>query len=599
MEKREKVLPGREEIPVAYRWRLEDIYASLDEWEADRQRVEELIRDFESYQNKVGESAQTLLTALQIRDQLGRLLDKMIVYARMKRDEDNTNSQSQALADRAQAIAVQVQTKASYFLPEVMAIPQARMEAYFQEAPGLETYRHFFADLFRRKEHILSPAEERILALSGEIGDSGQNIFTMLNNADLRFPVIHDEEGNEVELTHGRYLRFLESKKQAVRKEAFFGIHRTYHRYRNTLAAALNAGVKSNVFYARVRRYPSALEASLDDDHIQVKVYENLIAVVREHLPLLHEYLKAKQKLLDLPELHLYDLYVSPVTGFELKISYEEAKKVVKEGLQLLGEDYGRLLDRAFTDGWVDVYENRGKTSGAYAWGCYDSHPYILLNFQGGANDLFTLAHELGHALHSYLSNQAQAYVNAHYPIFLAEIASTVNEVLLVLHLIERAQSREEKLYYLHHFLEHFRATVYRQTMFAEYEKTLHEQVEKGEALTPEWLEEEYFTLVKAYHGPGVTLDQEIKAEWSRIPHFFYNFYVYKYATGFCSAVALVQKFRAEGASAVQNYLQLLAAGGSDYPLELLKRAGVDLSIPEPLVAAMTLFKQLVSEFTG
>jgi len=599
MENGEKTLPRREEIPVAYRWRLEDIYASLEEWEADRQRVEELIREFESYQNKVGESAQTLLRALQTRDQLGRILDKMLVYTRMKRDEDNTNSQSQALADRAQAIAVQVQTKASYFLPEVMAIPQAKLEGYFREEPGLETYRHFFDDLFRRKEHILSPAEERILALSGEIGDSGQNIFTMLNNADLRFPVIHDEEGNEVELTHGRYLRFLESRKQAVRKEAFLGIHQTYQRYRNTLAAALNAGVKSNVFYTRARRYPSALEAALDDDHIQVKVYENLIAVVRDHLPLLHEYLAAKQKHLNLPELHLYDLYVSPVTGFELKISYEEAKQIVKDGLQTLGEDYGRLLDQAFTGGWVDVYENRGKTSGAYAWGCYDSHPYVLLNFQGRANDLFTIAHEIGHALHSYLANHAQAYVNAHYPIILAEIASTVNEVLLVLHLIERAQTREEKLFYLHHFLEHFRATVYRQTMFAEFEKIIHEQVEKGEALTPEWLEEEYYTLVKTYHGPGVTVDAEIKAEWSRIPHFYYNFYVYKYATGFCSAVAFVQKFREEGGAAVQNYLRLLAAGGSDYPLELLKRAGVDLSVPEPLVTAMSMFKQLVKEFAG
>ncbi|NLY91765.1 MAG: oligoendopeptidase F [Firmicutes bacterium] len=598
MDQTQGALVRRAEIPAEYRWKLEDLYASQEAWEADLQTLEALAAEFTSYQGKIGASAATFRQVLELRDRMSRLMDKTFVYAKMKRDEDNTLSQSQALVERAQALMVRVGTMASFFLPEVMAIPQRQWEEFLREEPELNRYRHFLEDLVRRKKHILSPEEERILALSGEIADSGENIFSMLNNADLEFPMIHDEDGQEVALSHGRYLRFLESKKRAVRQEAFLALHRTYHRYRNTLAAALNAGVKSNIFYARARHYPSALTAALDDDYIKEEVYNNLIDGVHAALPLLHRYYQAKQAMLGLGEMHPYDLYVSPVADFELKISYAEAKAVVKTGLQQLGGEYGALLEKAFADGWIDVYENKGKTSGAYAWGCYDSHPYVLLNFQGTGNDLFTLAHELGHALHSYLSNRTQPYINAQYPIFLAEIASTVNEVLLVGYLIEQARSKEEKLYYLHHFLEHFRGTVFRQTMFAEFEKTIHAQVEKGEALTPDWLEEEYYRLAQVYHGPGVVLDPELKAEWSRIPHFFYNFYVYKYATGFCAAVAFVQRFRREGPAAVEAYLELLRSGGSDYPLALLAKAGVDLAQPQPIAEAMTMFKELLAEFT-
>ncbi len=587
----------RKAIPEEYKWKLEDIYPTAKEWEEDLKKVEALAKEFASYQNRIGESAETLYRVLGLRDNIGRLVEKIFVFARMKRDEDNTNPQNQAMADRAQALAVRVGTMTSFFLPELIALPQAKLGEYIREESGLKIYQHFLADLARKKRHILSPEEERILALSGEIANSGEHIFTMLNNADLRFPKIRDEEGTEIELTHGRYSRFLESKDQKVRKEAFLSLHRTYHNYSNTLAASLNAGIKSNIFYSQSRWYPSALEAALDDDNIQVKVYENLIKSIREHLPILYRYLNIKQELLNLEELHLYDLYVSPVRDFDLKISYAQGKEVVKEGLYLLGAEYQALLDQAFSGGWVDVYENRGKTSGAYSWGCYDSHPYVLLNYQDTGNDLFTVAHELGHAMHSYLSNQNQPYIDAQYPIFLAEIASTVNEVLLVLYKIENSEGKE-KLYYLHHFLEHFRTTVFRQTMFAEYEKLLYEQVEKGEALTPAWLEEEYFNLVKTYHGPDVVIDKEIATEWSRIPHFFYGFYVYKYATGFCSAVALVQRFRKQGEKAVKEYLELLMSGGSDYPLNLLKKAGVDLSEPQPIVEAMSLFAELVKEFS-
>ncbi|HHW12270.1 MAG TPA: oligoendopeptidase F [Firmicutes bacterium] len=598
MEQARGALPSRAEIPAEYRWKLEDLYPSAEEWEQDLKTVETLAAEFAGYQGRIGESSATLRAALALRDRLGRLMDKTFVYAKMHRDEDNTNPHGQAMVERAQALLTRVGEMTAFFLPELMAVPQTALDAYLQAEPVLAQYRHFLADLIRRKQHILSPEEERILALSSELAGSGENIFTMLNNADLEFPAVHDEEGREVPLTHGRYLRFLESKERTVRQEAFLALHRTYHRYRNTLAAALNAGVKSNVFYARARRYPSALVASLDDDNIKEDVYNSLIDGVHAALPAFQQYFQQKQAMLGLAEMHPYDLYVSPVADFELKISYEEAKAVVKTGLRLLGGEYAALLDKAFTEGWIDVYENKGKTSGAYAWGCYDSHPYILMNYQGTANDLFTLAHELGHALHSYLSNRAQPYINAQYPIFLAEIASTVNEVLLVLHLIETAQNQREKVYYLHHFLEHFRGTVFRQTMFAEFEKLIHQQVEQGEALTAEWLEDEYFRLAQFYHGPGVVLDPELKAEWSRIPHFFYNFYVYKYATGFCAAVAFVQRFRAEGQKAVEAYLELLRSGGSDYPLALLARAGVDLSTPQPISEAMAMFRQLLPEFT-
>ncbi|HHT48450.1 MAG TPA: oligoendopeptidase F [Firmicutes bacterium] len=594
----DQALVQRAEVPVEYRWQLEDLYPTTEAWEEDLKTVEALADEFVSYQGKIGDSAATFRQVLELRDRMSRLMDKTFVYAKMKRDEDNSESASQALVERAQALMVRVGTMASFFLPELMAIPQSQWEEFLQVDPELNQYRHFLEDLVRRKQHILSPEEERILALSGEIADSGENIFSMLNNADLEFPMVHDEEGREVALSHGRYLRFLESKKRAVRQEAFLSLHRTYQRYRNTLAAALNSGVKSNIFYARARRYPSALTAALDDDHIKEDVYHNLIDGIHQGLPLVQQYFRAKQDLLQLEEIHPYDLYVSPVADFELKVTYEEAQKMVKAGLGLLGEEYGALLDQAFAERWIDVYENKGKTSGAYAWGCYDSHPYILLNFQGTGNDLFTLAHELGHALHSYLSNRAQPYINAQYPIFLAEIASTVNEVLLVRYLIDQAQSKEELLYYLHHFLEHFRGTVFRQTMFAEFERLIHAQVEKGEALTPDWLEEEYYHLAQVYHGPGVVLDPELKAEWSRIPHFFYNFYVYKYATGFCAAVAFVQKFIREGSAAVEAYLELLRSGGTDYPLVLLAKAGVDLAQPQPITDAMTMFQELLTGFT-
>jgi len=594
-----KALPSRGEIPEQYRWRLEDLYQSPAAWEADLQKATGLLEKIPAYQGRISESPAVLVEVLKLDEQISRLTEKLFVYARMKRDEDNKDGESQARADRAQALAARAGAVTSFIIPELMSLPEETLLSYPEQDPELAVYRHFFADLLRKKKHILSPEEERILALGSEVTQAGEDVFSMLNHADLKFPRIKNEAGEEVELTHGRYLRLIESRDRRVRREAFTALHQTYRKYRNTLTATLNAGIKRNVFYTRARHYNSALEAALDGDNIPVAVYDSLLTTVRESLPILHRYLEIKRRLLGLAELRLYDLYTPVLSDYEVKIGFEEAKSLVLKGLAPLGADYQKLLERAFIERWIDVYESQAKTSGAYSWGAYDGHPYLLLNYQDTVNDLFTLAHELGHAMHSAYSNQAQPYVYAQYPIFLAEIASTVNEVLMAFYMMETAADERSKLYYFTYFLEHFRVTVFRQTMFAEFEKLLHEQVEKGEALTADWLEEEYVKLVCAYHGPKVVVDEEIAAEWSRVPHFYYNFYVYKYATGFCAAVALAQSFREEGETALQRYIRLLQSGGSDYPLVLLQQAGVDLTTTQPIKEAMRTFDRLVEEFAG
>lgn len=448
----------------------------------------------------------------------------------------------------------------------------------------------------RQKEHILSEKEEQILAMSAEISDIGGDVFTMFNNADIKFPYIKDEEGEEIEVTKGRYIAFLESKDRRVRKDAFEAVYSSYKKMKNTLAASLTGNVKKNRFYSLVRKYPSALEASLDNDNIPVDVYTTLIDTVNKNLPLLDRYLKLRKKVLKLDELHMYDLYVPMVEEFDKKIPYEEARTIVAEALKPLGEEYIGYLQKGMNSAWIDVYENEGKTSGAYAWGAYKTHPYVLLNYQNKINDVFTLAHEMGHALHSYYTNMTQPYVYSEYKIFVAEVASTVNESLLMRYLLPRASSKQEKAYLLNHYLEEFRGTVFRQVMFAEFEKIIHEKVEQGEALNAQELSNIYYGLNKKYFGEAVTVDEDIAMEWSRIPHFYSSFYVYKYATGFSSATAIAEKILTEGRPAVDKYLEFLKSGGSNYPLELLKIAGVDLSTPQPIQDALNVFEKTLDE---
>lgn len=590
-----KDLPKRQDIDSKFKWKLEDIYSDISLWEKDFKNVKGLANQIEGYKGKLADP-EILLECLKKSDELLSLNDKVFVYARMKRDEDNGDSTYQALTDRASTLATEVFAAISFIIPEMLSIPEDKLLSYVKSNKELLMYLFMIQENLRQKDHILSEKEEQILAMSAEISDAAGDIFTMYNNADIKFPYIKNEEGEEVEVTKGRYTAFLESKDRRVRKDAFDAVYSTYKKMKNSLAAMLTANVKRNRFYSMVRKYPTTIEASLDNDNVSVDVYKNLIDTIDKNLNLLDRYLKLRKKVLKLDELHMYDLYVPMVDEFDKKIPYEEAKATVLEALKPMGEEYIGYLKKGMDSGWIDVYENQGKTSGAYAWGGYKTHPYVLLNYQDKINDVFTLAHEMGHALHSYYTNMTQPYVYSEYKIFVAEVASTVNESLLMRYLLPRAKSKQEKAYLLNHYLEEFRGTVYRQTMFAEFEKIIHEKVEQGEALNAKQLCDIYYELNKKYFGKTVTIDEDIAMEWSRIPHFYSSFYVYKYATGFSAATAIAEKILTEGKPAVDKYLEFLKSGGSNYPIELLKIAGVDLSSPKPIQDALDVFEKTLNE---
>lgn len=587
----------REDIAEEYRWQLEDIYKNQDEWEKDFNRVKELIEQIGPYQGRVGESAETLKQVLEILNEMQRKGDNLYVYSRMRRDEDNSNAEYQTLFDRAEGLSVQSSSAVAFVVPELLAMSREQVKEYEKAEPELAVYAHYFDELFRQKEHILGEKEERLLAMSADLSSASNNIFTMLNNADIKFPHIRDENGQEVELTKGRYGRFMESRDRRVRKDAYEGLYSSYKSLINTLAATLSSSIKRDIFYARARNYPSALHAALDQDNVPVEVYNQLITSVNNHLDSMYHYMKIRKKLLQVDPLYMYDIYVPLVADFDMKVTYEEAKEKTLQGLKPLGEEYLSVLRQGYQGRWIDVYENKGKTSGAYSWGTYDTHPYVLMNYDDKLDDLFTLAHEMGHSLHSYYSNQTQPYVYSQYSIFVAEVASTVNESLLIDHLLKNTDNPQEKMYLLNHYLEQFRGTVYRQTMFAEFEKITHERVEAGDALTPETLGEMYLELNKKYYGPEVEMDDNICVEWARIPHFYSAFYVYKYATGFSAATAIKQSILEEGQPAVDRYLNFLKSGSSDYPINLLQKAGVDLTTPEPVEKALSYFSKLLDEF--
>lgn len=591
-----KTLPKRSEIPDQFKWRLEDIYPSDAEWEQDVAKIKELIDQVKARQGSLAQSGKHLLEALILQDEVNKLLERVYVYARMRRDEDNTNPTYQALTDRATSLSTLVYSATAYIQPEILAIPDEQLRQLQESEPGLAHYRFLLEEITRQKPHTLSAAEEAILAQASEVTAAPSTIFSMLNNADIKFPMITDEHGEEVELTKGRYIQFMESRDRRVRKEAFQALYETYGKQKNTIAATLTSAVKRDVFYARVRNYPSALHAALFADNIDPSVYDNLIATIREHLPLMHRYVSLRKKMLNLDELHMYDLYVPIVADVEMKIPYEQAVATIKEALKPLGEEYGQVLEKGFTSGWIDVYENEGKTSGAYSWGAYTTHPYVLMNYQENVNNMFTLAHEMGHALHSYFSDTNQPYTYAQYRIFVAEVASTLNEALLMHHLLETTHEKHQRMYLINYYLEQFRGTVFRQTMFAEFEKRIHERVEAGEALTADSLSALYRELNVAYHGPEMVVDREVDLEWARIPHFYNNFYVYKYATGFSAATSLYKQIIEEGEPAVERYLTFLKSGGSDYPINLLKRAGVDMTSAEPIREALSVFQDLLTQ---
>ncbi|GAE31258.1 oligoendopeptidase F [Halalkalibacter hemicellulosilyticus] len=591
-----KAVKKREEIPVEKTWDLEAIYASSEEWEASFQSIKSKLPELQKGKGTLGDSPASLLAVLQKSNEITEELGKLYTYAHMRYDQDTTNSIYQGLNDRAMALAAEVSQTASYIVPELLSLEEETIYAFLEQEERLQLYKQMFAELNEEREHVLSESEESILAQASEAINSSSQTFGMLNNADMKFPEITDDNGDKVEVTHGRYLTFLESSNRRVREEAFKAVYETYGKFKNTFASTLSGQVKRNRFYAKVRKYDSARQAALSKNHIPEVVYDQLVESVNKRLDLLHRYVRLRKKVLGVEELHMYDLYTPLVSDVEMEISYEEAKELVAKGAEPLGEEYVSILKEGFEKRWVDVEENVGKRSGAYSSGAYGTMPYILMNWQDNVNNLFTLAHEFGHSMHSYYTRENQPYVYGDYTIFVAEVASTVNEALLNDYLVKETDDRKKKLYLLNHFLEGFRGTVFRQTMFAEFEQLIHEKSAQGEALTPELLSDLYYGLNKKYFGDELTIDKEIALEWARIPHFYYNFYVYQYATGYSAAAALSKQILEEGEPAVKRYIEFLKAGSSDYPIEVLKNAGVDMTSSQPIDQALDVFEETLTE---
>jgi oligoendopeptidase F len=585
-------LPKRSELDQEYTWDLTQVFTSDEEWETAFKEVKETLPQVKKYQGKLGESAATLLDALQIKDQLMAKLGKVYVYSHLKKDENNTNSKYVAYNDRSSSLYTEVGSAISFIVPEILSLKESTLQGFLEENKDLQLYSHALAEITRQKDHVLSAAEEAIIAQAGEMAGAPSDIFTMINNADMKFPKITDENGEEKELTHGRYVQFLESKNSRVRKDAFEAMYSSFRKQRNTIASTLNASVKKDIFYAKVRNYSSALETAVDKDNVPVDVYNNLIDTVHEHLHLFHRYVSLRKKVMGVEELHMYDVYVPLVKDTDMEFSYEEGQKLVLESLKPLGEEYTSIVEQGYKSRWIDVYENEGKRSGAYSSGTYGTPPYVLLNYQDTLDNVYTLTHEIGHSLHSFYSRKEQPYVYSGYTIFVAEVASTLNEALLTHHLLQTTTDPKKKMYILNHYLDGFRGTLFRQTMFAEFEKLIHGKVEAGEALTSDLLSEMYYELNLKYFGPDMVVDQDIELEWARIPHFYMNFYVYKYATGFSAAAALSKQIIEEGAPAIERFLAFLKSGSSDYPIEVLKKAGVDMTSPDPIRQALKVFEE-------
>ena len=595
----DRKLNTREEADARYKWAIEDLYKDDEDWKRDYELLKSRIPELTKFRGRLGESAEVLLSMQKLSDELNQLLEKVYVYANQRLHENTDNSTYQNLASQAQGLLVELSESLSFVEPELMELPDGIIETFLDENEELLVYRQYFENIIRQKKHVLPTEQEQLLAAMGEVAESPKDIFSMFNNADIRFPEITGEDGHPVQVTHGRYMSLMQSRNRQVRKDAFEAMYGVYGDWRNTLAAMYRANVKQEAFLAKAHKYTSDLEAALDGSHIPVKVYEQLIEAVHESMPLMYRYMKLRKKLLGVEELHMYDLYVPVIEQDHSEIPFEQAKKTVLEGLAPMGEEYLYLLREGFDHGWIDVYENQGKRTGAYSWGAYGTHPYVLLNYQGTLHDVFTLAHEMGHALHSWYSDEHQPYIYAGYRIFVAEVASTCNEALLIHYLMEqskKAGDRKKTMYLMNYFLEQFRTTLFRQTMFAEFEKITHGLQEQGETLTADRLCEIYYDLNKLYFGEEICVDQEIAMEWARIPHFYTPFYVYQYATGFSAAIALSKQILEKGVPAVEQYKKFLKGGSSMYPLELLKMAGVDMEQKAPVQDALAVFAQYLDE---
>lgn len=586
----------RSQIESKYKWNVEDIYLNNELWENDFKTTRERIDVLGSYKGRIHESGDILLEFLKQVDSISLMLEKLMVYAFMRKDEDTRDSFYQNMFDRCSSLITDISTALSFFEPELLSMDTDVIQGFVNNTEGLGMYRFKIDEIMRKKPHILSEAEERIIALAGDSADTPDNVFSMFNDADLKFPEIMDDNGNMKELTQGRYVSFLQSTNRSVREGAFNALYETYGKWRNTIAACLSGQVKTNRFIARARHYNSCIEMYLDNDNVKTEVYDNLIATVESNLDKFQEYMAIKKKALGVDEMHMYDVYAPIIKVPQKEYSFEEGKELVINALQPMGEEYCNLIKRSFDERWIDVYENVGKRSGAYSIGCYGVHPFVLLNWQGTLNDVFTLAHELGHAMHSYYSDNNQPFVYSQYKIFVAEVASTVNENLLIHYLLNNTDDENIKAYLINHYLEEFRGTVYRQVMFAHFEREIHRLYESGEALTQETLCNIYYDLNLKNFSPAVAVDKYIEMEWARIPHFYSSFYVYKYSTGFSAAVAFAKNILSGDKELLEKYLGLLKSGGNNYPIEQLKLAGVDLSKPDPITDALTVFGENVNK---
>lgn len=591
-----KELLTRDQVNVEDTWNLKDMYSSDSDWEEDIKvilgKTEELVK----FEGRVCESADTLLKVLELSAFISEKLEFAYNYAARLFDEDQGNTLHQSMNQKIFSIMAKISSDVSFIDPEILACDESKLEEFYNKEPKLDLYKKQIKEVQRLKAHTLSAEMEKVVAMTAEMSNTASEVYEAFTNVDMKFPTIKDEDGEEVELTHGRFVPFLMSANRRVREDAFKAYYDTMKGYINTLASSYSGEVKQRVFHSRVRGYSSNLEAAVDANNVSPEVYENLVKTVNANLDKLHAYVSLRKKCLGVDELHMYDIYTPMISDVAKKVTYKEAQETICKALAVLGDDYVELLKEGFANRWIDVYENKGKQGGAYSATAYGCHPYMLLNYNDTFDDMFTTAHEMGHSMHSHYSNSAQPYIYSNYKIFVAEVASTCNEILLLEYLLKNCTDKKERAYLLNHYLDSFKGTVYRQTQFAEFEKITNEMVENGDSLNAENLSTIYKDINERYYGPDMISDPEIAYEWARIPHFYYNFYVYQYATSFCAAVAIAEMILTEGEPAVARYKKFLSSGCTDAPVELLKIAGVDLTTPAPIEAALAKMGEIVKE---
>ena len=592
----ENRIPNRNELDKQYCWAIEDVFSSDEAWEQELEACKNIPAELAAFEGRLSESGQTLLEYLNAMEDASRRMRRLFLYTSMKSDEDTANPTYQALKGRCFGFLVQLNSATAWEGPALSALEDETLEKFYAEVPGLEKFRRYLDKERQGREHILSPVEEALLASAGEVFNGSARIFNTLNDADMKFPNVEDAEGVSHPLTNGSYLSLISSSDRTLRQNAFHSFYKVYRSFENTLAATYNAEVRKNVFLAKARKYDSALQSSLSPNEVPEAVYHNLVSAVRNNLDKLHRYMALRKKIMGLDELHLYDVYANMLPQGGQVIPFEQAKHEVCEAVKVMGEEYASVLASSFEQRWADVYENVGKRSGAYSTGCYDTHPFMLLNHKDNLKSEFTLAHELGHSLHTWYSCKNQPPVYASYVLFVAEVASTCNEALLMQYLLKQTEDKGKRAVLINHFLEQFRTTLYRQTMFAEFELKAHQMAEAGQTLTAKALNEMYLQLNRDYFGEDTVADEDISIEWARIPHFYRHFYVYQYSTGFSAAMALSRRILTEGEPAVQDYLKFLSGGCSTDPISLLKIAGVDMSTPDPVNSALEQFGELITE---